>query len=251
MEIRGEGPDDGTLKALLLSAAAAYRRHPSVIAEVLADSLRLAAELPSTGLPATVPACQLLRAVFDSDTASEDPSSPLHHVAQALPSLSWRIPGAGRIPDAIGTRMAAVEIVGPSGMIDYAPCRFGLYLQRSHSRYPEHFHDAEELYFVLSGTAEWYRGTSPPTAWPPGSFIHHRTREIHATHTGQQPLLAGVGLDRQHWLRNLHDSGRGVACVNCMRNVRLQAMWQSYRARPRIALRFIRATLLTRDHRRS
>jgi hypothetical protein len=70
---------------------------------------------------------------------------------------------------------------------------FGLYLQAPGTFYPSHLHVPEELYFVLSGTADWQHGekrAAPFAPQPPGTLIHHRPNEPHAMRTGREPLLA-------------------------------------------------------------
>ena len=67
----------------------------------------------------------------------------------------------------------------------------GLYLQAPEETfYPAHAHDAEEFYLVVSGAALWQAGTDDFRPAAPGSLIHHRSGEAHATHTKSEPLLA-------------------------------------------------------------
>jgi mannose-6-phosphate isomerase-like protein (cupin superfamily) len=58
------------------------------------------------------------------------------------------------------------------------------------AHYPSHAHRAEELYLVLSGTADWQRGDEPFAARRPGAVIIHASSEPHAMQTAQEPLLA-------------------------------------------------------------
>jgi len=67
---------------------------------------------------------------------------------------------------------------------------FGLMLQKTEALYRSHNHAPEEIYLVLSGSAEWQKGIGAPFApKPPGSLIVHRSNEPHAMLTKMAPLL--------------------------------------------------------------
>ena len=54
--------------------------------------------------------------------------------------------------------------------------------------YPTHFHPAPEIYFVLSGTAEWTIGEETFTA-KPGMAIYHAPNAPHRMiNTGAEPF---------------------------------------------------------------
>lgn len=118
-----------------------------------------------------------------------DPHPLLAEVARVRESLVWYRPDSARIHEAIGSRLSAVELLGPDGMIFNSSCRLGLFLQMPDLFYPAHAHAADELYVVLSGTAEWQCNDSEPKLRPPGSFIHHPSRHWHAMNTRSEPLL--------------------------------------------------------------
>jgi hypothetical protein len=82
------------------------------------------------------------------------------------------------------------ELIGPT-----APCRSdqlacGFLLLGPRTVYPRHRHEAEEIYIVLTGDAEWLQGDAVWRRHPPGSVVHHRSEEMHAMRTGEEPLLA-------------------------------------------------------------
>ncbi len=89
--------------------------------------------------------------------------------------------------------MAVVEIIGPDGMIFDKRCRFGLLLQDSGTYYPKHQHAAEELYFILSGTAKWTVDNGDPELKGADTFIHHKPNQPHAILTQTKPLLTMWG----------------------------------------------------------
>lgn len=87
-------------------------------------------------------------------------------------------------------KLAAVELIGPSGVVTKDNFRLGLLIQPASTHYPKHRHAAEELYLVLSGTALWGQGKAGPTPRKPGSFCHHRSWEWHEMITSDEPLLS-------------------------------------------------------------
>ncbi len=94
------------------------------------------------------------------------------------------------MPEGFRGRYSLTEITGPDGTIPAAGFRFGTYLQYPGTWYPIHHHAAEELYFILSGTAEWTRDGIDGQPEPPGTLFRHASHERHATRTLGEPLLA-------------------------------------------------------------
>lgn len=111
-------------------------------------------------------------------------------LAPALPYLPWKynyMPHNG-VPDP-EQHMAWGEIIGPEAPFVCDCFCFGFTLIAPYSFYPAHFHPATELYYVLSGTAEWT--LNGKSSWqPPGSFILHPSNSIHSMRTAKEPLLA-------------------------------------------------------------
>ena len=64
----------------------------------------------------------------------------------------------------------------------------GLALQGPGVLYPAHVHKAAEIYWVISGTADWQWGDDWSTHGP-GAVIFHDTGVRHATVTGDEPQL--------------------------------------------------------------
>lgn len=110
-------------------------------------------------------------------------------VAPVTAMAEWREGPRAGAPEGFDDGYAYVALVGPGGQIPAPDCRVGLYLQRPGLHYPAHAHDAEELYFILSGTADWQAGERRFTA-APGHLIHHAPAETHVMATGKAPLLA-------------------------------------------------------------
>lgn len=176
--------DQENLRSLLEVSAHKFREYKSSIADELSSSLGQVVVESVTGKPSTCQACDHLpKALY----AEEDPAIDL--IGKLAPTLSWRLPGRGRAPTNQVCQVAVVEIAGPDGMVYCDNCRFGLLLQSPDSLYPEHRHAAEELYLVLSGTAQWGTEQVDTELRPPGSLIHHAPWQPHAIRTLSTPLL--------------------------------------------------------------
>lgn len=114
----------------------------------------------------------------------------LDAVAPALPFLPWKYNYEPRadLPD-LGLKMAWGEIIGPEAPFVSDRFCLGLTLIAPKSFYPLHRHPATELYWVVSGTAEWTL-EGKVTRRAPGSFILHDSNAVHAMRTFDEPLLA-------------------------------------------------------------
>ena len=111
----------------------------------------------------------------------------------AEPHLDWlQNPNytAGRMGADFVDRYGYVEIVGPQRMFRSPATLVGLLLLGPGVHYPDHSHPAEELYHVVSGTAEWWREGAPWQRVPQGTAIHHPPDVRHAMRTADEPLLA-------------------------------------------------------------
>jgi mannose-6-phosphate isomerase-like protein (cupin superfamily) len=110
-------------------------------------------------------------------------------LAPVAAMAEWREGPRPGAPEGFDGGYAYVALVGPDGQIPSSECRLGLYLQQPGLHYPPHAHDAEELYFIVSGTADWQAGDRRFKA-APGQLIHHASAEPHVMATGETPLLA-------------------------------------------------------------
>ncbi len=88
------------------------------------------------------------------------------------------------------TRYGFMELIGPRGPFVADDVACGLLLFAPETEYPQHRHEAEEIYFVLAGTAAWRAGTDDYGAVPPGDVLHRRSWGPHATRMGAEPMLA-------------------------------------------------------------
>ena len=112
-------------------------------------------------------------------------------ICDAAPSMQWRQTYSKKDVDAAFLdNYAWSEILGAAGPLGAERIACGLLILGPSTHYPRHRHEAEEVYFPLSGTARWQQGDAPWSERAPGSVIHHGRNEPHAMCTGAEPLLA-------------------------------------------------------------
>ena len=195
---------DSELREVLDAAASAFRAHRMPLASVLAAALERPFEGRSASSAKDIPVCVFLEQALQPKGGELDGLLTVLGCIRA--GLEWREVPAAIAPEHFRQRHGWVEIAGPDGTVVCDGFRFGLYLQAPETFYPAHCHEAEELYLVLSGTAEWQVGAEDFSSKPPGSLVHHLPWQAHAMRTLSDPLLALWG-----WSGAIgHDSYRMV-----------------------------------------
>ena len=176
---------DRSLAALVAVAADAYGATGDPSAVALAE--RLGASALRFALAPSEPQPALASLAAALERLPPGPLAPL--LRNCAPRVPWTV-GDFKMPASFAGRSAYVEIVGPEGLARREDLRFGLYVQTPESLYPPHNHAAEELYYVLSGTARWQKADGEFRAMAPGTLIRHAPWERHAMQTAREPLLA-------------------------------------------------------------
>lgn len=163
-----------------LFEATGYRR-----AGDFARWVRAAGDPDPAVRPSSVPACACLDAAFGDvgTTCFRDA------LIAARPHLSWRGSGRRDAPRGYRDGHTFVELVGPQGHVSSRDIRFGIFAIASHVVYPSHVHEAEEVYLVVSGTAQWQQDEAPFAPRPPGAIVHNAPLQPHAMRSGAAPLL--------------------------------------------------------------
>jgi hypothetical protein len=109
----------------------------------------------------------------------------------AAERLQWRQTyGPDDFGPAFLERYGWTELIGTRGPVPSTSLACGFLLLGPGIDYPDHRHEAEEIYLPLSGTALWSAGGSGWAPRPPGSVIHHPSWTPHAMRTQGEPLLA-------------------------------------------------------------
>ena len=82
-----------------------------------------------------------------------------------------------------------IKFLGPDGYWHSDQLSSGFLLLGDNITYPKHRHLAEEIYFPISGTGDWYHENDHWQTKSPGDRIVHGSNIIHSMRTNGQPLL--------------------------------------------------------------
>jgi len=82
------------------------------------------------------------------------------------------------------------ELVGQRGPISSDRVACGFLLLGPRVEYPQHCHEAQEVYVPLTEKTLWLRGDQHWTCRTPGLPVYHASWETHAMRTETEPLLA-------------------------------------------------------------
>ncbi len=149
-----------------------------------------AADITPAGDPTPCPFPDLERAASMASAATQ-PS--IDALLAAAPEMPWRRPDPAVVPPGWAHRAATVEVIGPDGAIPPATNeRFGIFLLDTECDYPDHWHDAEELYVVLAGSGDWTVGEATRTLRP-GDHSRTPSQAHHAIRTSDQPVFTVYG----------------------------------------------------------
>jgi mannose-6-phosphate isomerase-like protein (cupin superfamily) len=112
-------------------------------------------------------------------------------LADAAPAMAWKQTyTAAQTGQAFLDNYGWCEIIGTTGEVPSERLACGFLLLGPNTFYPQHHHEAEEIYVPLVGTATWEKGHDSPQEQPPGTVIHHPRHMTHAMRTGDEALLA-------------------------------------------------------------
>lgn len=83
-----------------------------------------------------------------------------------------------------------LELTGTRGHFRDDEIACGFLVLGPETHYPDHHHDAEEIYIPLTSGALWRMGDGDFAQRQAGEVIHHASRINHAMRTQDEPLLA-------------------------------------------------------------
>lgn len=138
-----------------------------------------------------LPACAALPTAAAAAKAAAPDLAAVASAFEALePSLFWsRRQGGPHASANIMEGHANAMVVGPGGLEDRSDVWVGVSLLAPHVRYPDHRHDPEEVYLLLSpgefrqGDGDWFEPGF-------GGTLHNEPGILHAMRSGDAPLLA-------------------------------------------------------------
>ncbi len=134
-----------------------------------------------------------------SDSALNAASPLARAIIAAGPDAHWRETYKGTdIGGDFLSRFGCYAIIGPNApWTSETFAAFMVYMPAG-LWYPYHQHPAEELYYILAGSAEFLAAGKAPQIAKAGDGVFHATSQPHATRTLEEPLLALV-LWRNHF----------------------------------------------------
>ena len=181
-------PEEDLARAIFDAAIALLgNAEPEVAAEL--HHLLACRALPHP-VPVTAHAAASIQHHMPAVLAASWPA-PLTGIASALSAcwqlLDWHYHYPERRD--LAANIGFAELIGPAGPLRSDKIRVGFTFMAPGIFYPLHDHPAVELYFVLSGRAQWTRGTIT-AGQDPGTTILHASMEPHAMETATEPLLA-------------------------------------------------------------
>jgi len=181
------------LRSLLEEARRTFagRAEPEAAALIaLLDGLGTAATgvaVAAAPAPALQPVCVRLPealALAPAETAG------LVSLVDALaPTLSWARAPAATTPAEYFEGHAYAMLVGDGGFVPADGFMLGLFLLAPGLFYPNHAHAADELYYLLSGRAQWQKSGGAFAGFGPGELVAMPSMTPHAIRIGSEPVL--------------------------------------------------------------
>jgi len=138
--------------------------------------------------------------------AGENPRWPALSVAAqaALTSLRWQVtyqnlpPSEGLVSFQADYSWVPLVLASDEAPIRLDDALVGFTVQAPHTNYPGHHHKPVEIYGILSGEVQWKLGDGEWQLKRPGDVIVHRSHELHAMRTLDQPCLTWVAWDSRN-----------------------------------------------------
>jgi hypothetical protein len=170
----------------------------TAIAKLMGETPALAAfaewpaEAPQAECMAqTIPAIPLVTAL--SAPVSPVTSAIVNAIKSAAADAHWQQTySEAEVGRDFLNRYGWFELLGPAGVFRSDSLRAYIAYWGENLNYGWHHHEAEELYYILAGTAEFHAEGLPSAMLRPGGLRHHITDQPHAMDTHAEPVLALV-----------------------------------------------------------
>lgn len=151
-----------------------------------------AAETYAAVEPLSMPMLDHIGSARDQSSASLQPL--VDAIIDGAPQLHWirsYKPEQGVDADFM-ERYAYINLVSPGGPFKSEDTRITIAFWGAGLIYPEHWHEPEEMYAVIAGSARFRAAGRPARDVAVGDFVHHESNQLHATDMIPGPLLSVV-----------------------------------------------------------
>ena len=154
------------------------------VLELLKPLPPLSGWFPKSAHPATAFIGSTVKGATDATSALLDVTTPV------IRHLPWcDSDPADTAEHALARRVALAELIGPEAPFRRGTVALGLALVAPNTHIPAHHHPASELFFVVTGAAQWILNGRPHENLP-GAFVLLPPQSVHAIRTDSEPLLA-------------------------------------------------------------
>ncbi|MBV6632005.1 MAG: cupin domain-containing protein [Alphaproteobacteria bacterium] len=112
-------------------------------------------------------------------------------VNSAIHNLDWSpVYGGGGVDQRLADGLFTAQAAGNYGGFNSDHISAGLFLLAPHLRYPLHTHEAEEVYYCISGEVDIQHGyDGAPVTLTPGHHSYTPAHRLHGLTTREQPAL--------------------------------------------------------------
>ena len=140
--------------------------------------------------PNKQPVCKYLNSCLQFPKKSN--KALIDNMHQISPLLRWQVNKNYKnvYSDLFFDNESFVEIIGPSGLLIQDNIRVGFLLLGEDILYPSHYHEAIELYHIISGVSMWQMHKDKFLKKEPGDYVFHDECVPHSMKTIGKPVLA-------------------------------------------------------------
>jgi dimethlysulfoniopropionate lyase len=142
--------------------------------------------------PRSLPVCALLKDTTNLANTRTRPA--VQAICDAAPDLCWQqsYTEADGFSAEYLNAYGWFNLISPEGVFRSDSIRVSVCYWGAGQHYLEHWHEPEEFYLVLAGSAKFHSAGSAPRRCNAGDVIHHASNQAHAIDITPGPLLAAA-----------------------------------------------------------
>ena len=115
--------------------------------------------------------------------------SLLETTERVINDLAWFRADEINVPPGWGHKAAVAQCIGPDGPIVAPDFRLGLFYIEPGTHYPAHWHQADEFYLVVAGSADWVMDGGDTATHAAGALVEIPSMTHHASTTTERPYF--------------------------------------------------------------